>query len=110
MVTKKIIRVQVYRSPSQDDEDTSQEGEYQEWEIPYKDRITVLNILDYIQENYDRSLAYYKSCRIGKCTGCLVEIDGQNKLACITLAKDGLKISPAKKHTVIRDLAVEFPH
>ena len=110
MVTKKMMRVQVYQSRSQDSEDTSQDGEYREWEIPYKDRITVLNILDYIQENYDRSLAYYKSCRIGKCTGCLVGIDGENKLACITLAKDGMKISPAKKYEVIRDLAVEFPH
>jgi len=109
MITKKIIRVQVYRSPSQDQEDVAQEGEYREWEIPYKDRITVLNILDYIYENYDRSLAYYKSCRIGKCTGCLVEIEGKNKLACTTLARDGMKICPARECKVIRDLVVEFP-
>jgi len=109
MDEKKVIHVQVYRSPSQDREDGAQEGEYKECEIPYKDRMTVLNVLDYIHEDCDRSLAYYKSCRIGKCTGCLVEVDGKNKLACTTLAKNGIKIGPAKRYKVIRDLVIEFP-
>ena len=109
MAKEKVIQVQVYRSPSQDAEDEARRGEYKGYEIPYKERMTILNVLDYTHESHDRSLAYYKSCRIGKCTGCLVGIDGENKLACITLAKDGVKISPAKKHTVIRDLVVEFP-
>ncbi len=107
MVEKKAINVQVYRSPSQDREDEAREGEYKECSIPYKDRMTILNVLDYIHENHDRSLAYYKSCRIGKCTGCLVEVDGRNKLACTTLAKDGMKIAPPKGRKVIRDLVVE---
>lgn len=109
MVDKKVIKVQLYRSPSQDQEDGAQEGEYREFGIPYKDRMTVLSVLDYIQENYDRSLAYYESCRIGRCSGCIVEIDGKNKLACTTLAKDGMKIGPTKGHRVIRDLVTEFP-
>ncbi len=109
MVEKKAIHVQVYRSPSQNEEDGNKEGEYKGCEIPYKDRMTVLNVLDYIQESCDRSLAYYKSCRIGKCTGCLVEVNGKNKLACTTLAKDGMKIGPAKERRVIRDLVIEFP-
>ncbi len=110
MVEKKVIKVHIYRSPSQDEEDMAKEGEYKDYEIPYIERMTVMNLLDYIHENYDRSLAYYKSCRIGKCTGCLVEVNGKNKLACTTLAKDDMKIGPAKGHIVIRDLVVEFPH
>ena len=109
MAGKKIIRVQVYRSPSQDREDGAQEGEYTGYEIPYQERMSILNVLDYIHESCDRSLAYYKSCRIGKCTGCLVEVGGENKLACTTLAKDGMKIGPTKGRRVIRDLVVEFP-
>ncbi len=109
MAERKVILVQVYRSPFQDGEDEAKEGEYKDCEIPYKDRMTVLNVLDYILESYDRTLAYYKSCRIGKCTGCLVEVDGKNKLACTTLARDGMKIGPAKKCQVIRDLVIEFP-
>ena len=110
MPEEKVIQVQVYRSPSQDREDGAQGGEYKEFEMPYIERMTIMNLLDYIHENYDRSLAYYKSCRIGKCTGCFVEVDGKNKLACTTLAKDGMKIGPEKKRKVIRDLVIEeFP-
>lgn len=109
MVEKKVIHVQIYRSPSQDKEDETHGGEYKEYEIPYTDRMTILNVLDYTILNYDRSLAYYKSCRIGKCTGCLVEVNGKNELACTTLAKDGMKIGPTKRRKVIRDLVVEFP-
>lgn len=109
MVEKEVIHVQVYRSPSQDKEDWALGGEYKEYKIPYKDRMTVINVLDYIFEDCDRSLAYYKSCRIGKCTGCLVDVNGKNKLACTTLAKDGIKIGPAKGGKVIRDLVIESP-
>ncbi len=108
MVEKKVIHVQVYRSPSQEREDGAKEGEYKDCEIPYKDRMTILNVLDYIHESSDRSLAYYKSCRIGKCTGCLVEVNGKNKLACTTLARDDMKIGPAKGRQVIRDFVIEF--
>ena len=110
MAEKKVLHVQIYRSPSQDEEDEAREGEYKEYEIPYTDRMTVLNVLDYAHEDYDRSLAYYKSCRIGKCTGCLVEVNGKNIEACTTLARDSMKIGPAKRRKVIRDLVVEdFP-
>ncbi len=109
MVEKKIIQVQVYRSPSEDREDGTQDREYKKYKVPYKERMTILNVLDYIHENDDRSLAYYKSCRIGLCTGCVVEVNGKNKLACTTLAKDDIKIGPAKGRKVIRDLVIEFP-
>lgn len=110
MAEKKVIHVQIYRSPSPDREDGAREGEYKECGIPYVDRMTVLNVLDYIHENHERSLTYYKSCRIRKCTGCLVEVNGKNKLACTTLAKSSMKIGPAKGRKVIRDLVVEdFP-
>ena len=104
-----VIRVQVYRSPSQDSEDEAREGVYEEYEIPCEDRMSIFSVLDYIRENYDRSLSFYKSCRIGRCSGCIVEVDGKNKLACTTLARDGMKIGPAKGHKIIRDLVTEYP-
>ena len=109
MANKNLMHVQVYRSPAEDSEDRNREGIYCEFGIPYKDRATVLNILDYIHENCDRSLTYYKSCRIGKCTGCLVHVDGSDVLACTTLAEDGMRIGPARRGKVIRDLIIKFP-
>ena len=107
MAEKNMIAVQIYRSPSQNKMDEAQEGKYIEFEVPYIDRMTIMNALDYIQCNLDRSLSYYKSCRIGKCTGCLVDVNGKNKLACTTLVKEGMKIGPETKRKVIRDLVVE---
>jgi len=109
LADKKVIRVRVYRSPSSDRTDAAQEGEYQEHEIPYEERMTVMNVLDIIQEEYDRSLAFYKSCRIGRCSGCLVSVDGKTQFSCSTLAKDGMSIGPALKYEVIRDLMVKLP-
>ena len=37
-----------------------------------------------------------------------MDIDGKTKLACTTLAKDGMKIGPAKQGKVIKDLFVDF--
>ena len=107
MTAKKLIKLQIYRSPSQDEEDEARGGEYREYEMPYIDRMTIMSVLDYIHQQYDRSLTYYKSCRIGKCTGCLVDVDGKNRLACTTLAKDGMRIGPATKREAIRDLFIQ---
>ena len=109
MADKKVIRVQVYRSPSSDRTDEAQEGACKEYEVPYEERMTVMNVLDIIQGDYDRSLTFYKSCRIGRCNGCLVSVDGKTQFSCSTLAKDGMRIGPATKYKVVRDLMVKFP-
>ena len=108
MNDSKKIRLKVYRSTGADKEDKNRDGEYIGYEIPYKSRMTIMNACDYIHENLDRSLAYYKSCRIGKCTGCIMEVNGKNELACTTLIKDNAKIGPAKGKKIIKDLLVDF--
>jgi fumarate reductase iron-sulfur subunit len=83
-------------------------GEYVEYEIPFQDRMTVLNALNHVYEHFDRSLSFYVSCRIGKCKGCLVDVDGNPKLACTTPVKDGMRIGPVKKSQIIKDLLVDM--
>jgi succinate dehydrogenase / fumarate reductase, iron-sulfur subunit len=107
MTEKKTIRVKIYRSPEKG-EGSGRKGKFVEYEIPYTGRMTVLNACTYVYENFDRCLSFYYSCRIGKCLGCLMDIDGKTKLACTTLAKDGMKIGPAKQGKVIKDLFVDF--
>lgn len=108
MDDNKKINLKVYRSSSSEKEDENKEGQYKNYEIPYKNRMTVMNACDYIQNNIDRSLAYYKSCRIGKCTGCIMEVNGKTSIACTTLVEDNMKIGPAKGKKIIRDLLVEI--
>jgi succinate dehydrogenase/fumarate reductase-like Fe-S protein len=103
----KEINVLVYRSFSALGTDGKKE-EYQKYTIPFVERMTILDVLNYIYENYGKNLSYYYSCRIGKCNGCIVNVNGKNKHACTTLAKDGIKISPAKGFRIVKDLLVNF--
>jgi len=104
---KKTIRVRIYQGASSG-KGGSKKGKYKEYEVPFTERMTVLNVCNYVYENFGRSLSFYYSCRIGKCLGCLMDIDGKTKLGCITLARDGMRIGPAKNFKVIKDLFVDF--
>ncbi len=103
----RTIHVQVYRSV-QNDGGGTQEGMYEEYEVPHEERMTILNALDYIYQNYSRDLSFYYSCRIGKCLGCFVDVNGKSKLACTTLVKDGMRIGPRKRLKIIKDLLADF--
>ena len=70
--------------------------------------MTVLGVLDYIYENIDSGLAYYQSCRNGRCKACWVKVNGKPVLSCKTIATNGIKISPLEKFALIRDLVVDF--
>jgi succinate dehydrogenase / fumarate reductase, iron-sulfur subunit len=107
MAEQETIRVKIYQSP-ENGEGSGGEGKFAEYEIPYMERMTVLNVCTYVYENFGRRLSFYYSCRIGKCLGCLMDIDGKTKFACTTLAKDGMKIGPVKQGKVIKDLFVDF--
>jgi len=58
-------------------------------------------------ENIDSSIAYYSSCRVGKCGGCSIRINSKVKLAYTTLVKGDLILGPIYNSNIIRDLIVE---
>jgi fumarate reductase iron-sulfur subunit len=74
------------------------------YEIPYVEGMSVLNALDYVRDNVDGSLAYYVSCRNGKCLGCAVTINDRNQMMCTTPFKPNLTIQPLRSHNIIKDL------
>jgi fumarate reductase iron-sulfur subunit len=99
------IKTRVFRCTPQNGK---QEGHYESYEVPFQEGMSVLEVLDYIYKNHDSSLSFYYSCRIGKCLGCFVDIDGKVALACATPAKDNMTIGPHKKFNLIKDLMVDF--
>ena len=97
------VNVKVYRfSPAKD-----KEARYQTFIVPLTGQMSVLNVLQYITEHYDGGLAYYASCRIGKCTGCTVRVNGKSRLACTELVQDDLTLEPVTPKRVIKDLLVK---
>jgi len=96
--------VKVYRT----DPVNPQRSWYDTFKVPFESGQSILGVLKYIYETYDPSLAYYNSCRIGKCTGCHVKVNGKTRLACTTVS-DGndLILEPLAGYPVIRDLVVD---
>lgn len=80
---------------------------FDDFEVPKEDGWSVMTALNYIFENIDPSLAYYSSCRLGKCEGCDVLIDGELKLTCTTKLERDMKLEPLEDFMLIRDLVVD---
>jgi fumarate reductase iron-sulfur subunit len=99
----KMINVKVKRSTMGKD-DTRIES----YDVPFEEKMSVFNVLEYIGNQLDTSLAFYASCRIGKCMGCAMRINGKRALACTTLAEGDLMLEPDDRYPVIRDLVVDM--
>lgn len=70
---------------------------------------SVLDLLNYIRENIDSSLAFRQNCRDGSCGMCSMNINGRNTLACIspTTPEEQMIIRPLTRYPVIHDLIVD---
>jgi fumarate reductase (CoM/CoB) subunit B len=87
--------------------ETDAEPKYEKYEIPFQEKMTVLDVLRYIREKYDSTLAYSYECRYGYCGSCAVRINKKPRLACRTLASNEMLIEPLANFPVIRDLVVD---
>jgi len=96
------IRVKIFRfNPVKD-----KEPRYETYEVPFVEGMSILNLLNYVYENIDSSLAYYYSCRIGRCGCCDLIVNGRAAQSCCTLASDNMIIEPPLNlgFKVIKDL------
>lgn len=76
----------------------------EQYVVPLRDGMSILNVLNWIAENQDPSLAFYSSCRTGKCKGCLLRANGKVKMSCTELVAGDLYLEPMDEQTVIKDL------
>jgi fumarate reductase (CoM/CoB) subunit B len=106
MVEKQIIKFKILRyNPDLDDEPY-----YVDYDIPYTDHKGVLDVLQYIFQNIDSTLAFRWNCRTGQCGSCAININGVPGLACRTVVdptKDYI-LEPLPNFPVIRDLVVDL--
>lgn len=80
------------------------------YEVPWTARMTVMNVLDYIYENLDPSVAYnsHTSCRRGACARCNVYVNGSARLSCHTEVTGDLRLEPLPRFKIVRDLVVQL--
>ena len=100
------FKVQRY-DPEQDSAPYSQE-----FIVPARRGMTVLEGLIYIKENLDSSLAFRTSCRMGICGSCGMLINSYPHLACHTQIEefhsDTLSIKSLPNLPIIKDLVPEL--
>ena len=68
----------------------------------------VLDALIKIKEDNDSTLAFRRSCREGICGSCAMNINGKNKLACLTPLEENISIYPLPHMPIIKDLVCDM--
>jgi len=96
--------VEVFRFNPEYDE----KPRFQLFEVPYDKQKTVLDTLEYIYENLDKSIAFREACRSGYCGMCTLRVNRKVCLACATYMVKAMKIEPPSRGKIVRDLVVDL--
>jgi len=85
---------------------------YDEYEIPYREDMVVLDALNHIKDEIDGSVAYRWSCRMGVCGSCGMMVNYRPRLTCSTFLREfypkPIVVEPLENFPVIRDLVVDI--
>ncbi len=69
---------------------------------------TLLDALEEIKKEQNRTLSFRKGCGSGVCGSCSVRVNGKEKLACTCKLEGGEEVEPLRYHEVIKDLVVDL--
>ncbi len=97
-----MIKIKVLRFDPEKDSHSHLET----YEIESKEKMKVLDALNFINDHYGTNLAFRSSCRAGQCGSCALKIDGNIVLACKAEIHADAVIEPLD-FTVIKDLVVD---
>jgi succinate dehydrogenase / fumarate reductase iron-sulfur subunit len=94
------------------DPDKDPAPHFKSYQVPVHSGMVVLEGLWYIKENFDPSLAWRVSCRMGVCGSCGMLLNGSPTLACNTqildIATTDLVVAPLPNFPLIRDLVPDL--
>ncbi|AFM26143.1 L-2-amino-thiazoline-4-carboxylic acid hydrolase [Desulfomonile tiedjei] len=99
------IKAKVFRfDPSAD-----AESHYDTYEVPFEEGMSAMDVLDYIYQNLDSTLAYYDhaGCSLGICGRCTGRIDGKPGLFCQTSVDGDVTLEPLSKEKALKDLVID---
>jgi succinate dehydrogenase/fumarate reductase-like Fe-S protein len=85
------------------------EARYDAYEVPLEDGMSAMDVLDYIYQNLDSTLAYYDhaGCALGICARCTGRIDGKAGLFCQVPVSGDVTLEPISPSRVLKDLVCE---
>lgn len=110
MAAPETVTIEVFRYLP--DGGSSRNGEFQSYEVPYREEWVILDALNYIKDEIDGSLAYRWSCRMGVCGSCGMMVNRKSVLTCATFLRDLLpgpiRVEPLDYFPVVRDLVIDM--
>ena len=99
------IELEILRyNPEVDDEPS-----FQQYQVPFHEDWVVLDAINHIKNELDRTLSYRWSCHMAVCGSCGMMINGEPKLACEAFLRDysdSIRIEPLANFPIERDLVV----
>jgi fumarate reductase iron-sulfur subunit len=89
-----------------------EEPYFDEFEIPYREDMVILDALNYIKDDLDGSLTYRWSCRMGVCGSCGMMVNNRPRLTCSTFLREfypkAVVVQPLDNFPIVRDLVVDM--
>ena len=88
-------------------------GNFEQFEVPAQQNQTILDVVSWIQQHRDATLAYRFACRVGMCGSCAMMVNNKPRWTCRThvnkvLTQNKLEIAPLRNLPVIKDLATDM--
>jgi fumarate reductase iron-sulfur subunit len=84
----------------------------QEYVVPLRKELSVLDGLNHVKDHVDGSLSFRWSCRMGICGSCGMTVNGEPRLTCGTFLTDyapgPVLVEPLRNFPVVRDLVVDI--
>jgi len=86
---------------------------FDEFVVPFRAGMTVLDALIYARDHYDSSLTFRHSCRQAICGSDAMFVNGRQRLCCKTQVADlddPVRVEPLPHQEVVKDLVVDMEH
>ena len=104
-MTERYVDLEILRYNPETDEAPT----FQTYQVPCQEDWVVLDAVNYVKDELDRTLSYRWSCHMAVCGSCGVMINGEPMLSCKAFLRDlpeRIRIEPLANFPVERDLVV----
>lgn len=104
-MSERVIELEILRyDPERDDA-----PHFQTYTVPCHEDWVVLDAINYVKEELDRTVSYRWSCHMAVCGSCGMVVNGEPALACHAFVRDypeKIRVEPLQNFPVERDLVV----
>jgi succinate dehydrogenase/fumarate reductase iron-sulfur protein len=104
-MSPRIIEFEILRY----DPDTDEKPAFKTYSVPCEEDWVVLDAINHIKDEFDRTLSYRWSCHMAVCGSCGMMINGEPTLSCKSFLRDlpdKIRIEPLANFPIERDLVV----